>query len=959
MEVDAAFELASTLLSNAESRLAAILTEEDAKVQVITRLLTEVLGWSHNDIASETANQNGFSDYLIRDSGRDLFLIEAKRAGAIDVSSNSTSRGYYKISGPVLKPAHSGIRQAASYCHPLGVPLAVVTDGQLWIIFLPWVAQASYADRQAVVFPNMKSILDDFPLFFELLSKKHVMKGTYRVVFDSIHENRLVLDRELTSVVRPAENVIVAKSGLAFDIEQVFARFFSSLTGDEDPEMLIECFVETRESRVADFSLERLTKNVLGNIDVNERDVGVGLKNVVTAAIGAADGQTIFIVGPSGAGKSTFLDRFFERTLTPEIRARCVVIKIDTLDVSGDGTPSLANLTEAAINVIEHQLFAGGSPTWNDLQALYHTEYVKRSNGVDSFLYNRDKNAFKEKFATYVEEQVERNRESYLRRLLADVVKNRKRLPVFVVDNTDEFELEFKASVFQYFQSLRRWVGQCLLIFPVTERSAWTFSRTEVFNIYSSRSFFLPTPSPREVFRKRVEYIRTKTSEAVKTTSEHMTTAGIRISISNLEAFAEVVETIFVNQDYAAKRVGELSNYNMREALRLAKRVITSSVFNIEDLVRSYVTNTMVAPSLAQFSNALLKGDYTYYKPGEERLLHSVFQVDSKIRQSPLLQLRILTFLRGVETAAGEDIERYMTVASVIAYLGVMAVPEAAKQKALETLLFAGLIEPYDPSHKDLTEDQRVALSYSGRAHLELAVFNPVFFEQYALTTRIADPEVASQIKAIFGSGASFSERMEQVRERFAAFLVAEDLLHCKIPERTEFRAQGGLSDEITGRWVTIQPTSEEMWASPDVIAQSTEGIVEQFDHRRGYGFVALQALSETAFIHARTVEEGGFDDLYDGDEIVCDVATNAKGFVVSKIISVRPVLGTKMLARVIKLVPDRGFGFVALSSSGAEAFFHYSLIAPDEQHQLREGQDLHVEIKFDKAHRAQVRRIL
>jgi predicted type IV restriction endonuclease len=80
MDVDAAFMVANTLLSDAASRMGAILTEEDAKVQVITRLLTEVLGWSHSDLASETQNENGFSDYLIRDSGRDLFLIEAKKS---------------------------------------------------------------------------------------------------------------------------------------------------------------------------------------------------------------------------------------------------------------------------------------------------------------------------------------------------------------------------------------------------------------------------------------------------------------------------------------------------------------------------------------------------------------------------------------------------------------------------------------------------------------------------------------------------------------------------------------------------------------------------------------------------------------------------------------------------------------------------------------------------------------
>jgi cold shock CspA family protein len=199
---------------------------------------------------------------------------------------------------------------------------------------------------------------------------------------------------------------------------------------------------------------------------------------------------------------------------------------------------------------------------------------------------------------------------------------------------------------------------------------------------------------------------------------------------------------------------------------------------------------------------------------------------------------------------------------------------------------------------------------------------------------------------------------MERIREKFAAFIVAEDARHCKVPEKTEFRSQVDLVDEVTNRWISTRPTSEEMWAAPGVVAESTTGIVEQFDHRRGFGFVALPALSETAFIHTRTVEEGDFDDLYDGDEIVCDVTTNAKGFVVSKVISVRPAIGIKILARVIKLVPDRGFGFVALSSSGAEAFFHYSLFTPDEQHRLREGQDIHVEIQFDKTQRAQVRRV-
>jgi hypothetical protein len=72
----------------------------------------------------------------------------------------------------------------------------------------------------------------------------------------------------------------------------------------------------------------------------------------------------------------------------------------------------------------------------------------------------------------------------------------------------------------------------------------------------------------------------------------------------------------------------------MREALRLSKRVITSSILNVEDLIRSYVPGGLVAPSPEKFMNALMKGDYQFFREGDEPLLFPLFQVDSTIRQS-------------------------------------------------------------------------------------------------------------------------------------------------------------------------------------------------------------------------------------------------------------------------------------------------------------------------------------
>lgn len=961
MSVDSAFETAQAIISSVSDRIHAIQSEEDAKVQIITRIVTEVLEWSHEDIASETHHDNGFSDYLITDGDHKAFVIEAKRIGEIAIGTASQVKGTYKVNGPVLKPAAVGIAQAASYCHPEGIPLAVLTDGIRWIVFLPWVAQASYKDKQAIVFPNLDAVLADFTVFYELLSKPERRRSTYRVIFDQVNENRLVVDRPLVAPIAASENSIVQKSALAFDLEKVFSSFFAGLTGDDDPDMIIDCFVETKESRVADFSLERITKNVLGNISPHDSDVGAGLSTLVKNAVAGEPGQTVFIVGPSGAGKSTFLDRFFKRTLSSEIRERCVLIYVNVLDASGSETSALGWMTERSISAIEEQLFPEGYPEWGHLQALYHLEYLKRSKGVDALLYNRDKEAFREKFAQYVEGQVQSDREGYLRRLLADIVKNRKRLPIFVVDNTDEFDLDFKSATFQYFQALRRNVEHCLLLFPATDRSAWTFSKTEIFNIYSSRSFFLPTPSPREVFRKRVEYLKRKinVNKGEHKARDYLAGRGIRIQIKELDAFAEAVENVFVEQDYPSRVVGELSNYNMRKALGLSKRVITSSVLKIEDIVRSYITGTTVAPTPSRFMNALMKGDYEFYKSGDEALLFPLYQVDGNIRQSPLTNLRVLTLLNALHTVATEDADRYISVGSLKAYFEVMSVAEVALQRSLEGLLLSGLVEPYDLSKKDYSEDQKIAISESGVIHLSLASYNPVYFEQMALTTRIPNSDVAGAIRGAFAAKKSLDARLEDVRGLFSKYLVEEDARYCLVPETPEYRAQRDVTTDLAARWGSTIDNTIGLRGAPESVAEAVRGVVERFDQARGFGFVDIPTLRESAFLHVSILEKDALEEVNEGDEIVCDVTRGEKGFVISKVREIAKVDRPIVIGQVAKIFEERGYGFVYIPETGVDAFFHFHLLSQRQKEDLYEGQELLVEVTTDRQGKSQVRRVI
>ena len=87
MILDKAEGAACLLVSEVSHNLETIKTEEDAKVRIITRIITECLGWSTNDFRMERQNENGFSDYLLLAQDSPALLIEAKRVGILNVET--------------------------------------------------------------------------------------------------------------------------------------------------------------------------------------------------------------------------------------------------------------------------------------------------------------------------------------------------------------------------------------------------------------------------------------------------------------------------------------------------------------------------------------------------------------------------------------------------------------------------------------------------------------------------------------------------------------------------------------------------------------------------------------------------------------------------------------------------------------------------------------------------------
>lgn len=79
MRSDAAYEAFKAIKHFAEHNAESIVTEQDARFQLIDRILTEVLGWPRESIHTEPHLEDGRIDYLMTQGGRNKFVVEAKR----------------------------------------------------------------------------------------------------------------------------------------------------------------------------------------------------------------------------------------------------------------------------------------------------------------------------------------------------------------------------------------------------------------------------------------------------------------------------------------------------------------------------------------------------------------------------------------------------------------------------------------------------------------------------------------------------------------------------------------------------------------------------------------------------------------------------------------------------------------------------------------------------------------
>ena len=380
--------------------------------------------------------------------------------------------------------------------------------------------------------------------------------------------------------------------------------------------------------------------------------------------------------------------------------------------------------------------------------------------------------------------------------MLHRIVHSDGKVPCLIFDNADHFSIDFQEKVFQYAHSIYKEV-LCLVMVPITDKTSWQLSRQGALQSFFTESFFLPSPPPDIVLRKRVEYIeaKIKDDERPERGKGYFFGRGIDLSIDNLKAFTSSVQAVFINTGEVATWIGNLGNHDIRRCLQLTREIVGSPHIHVDEMLKAVYAHTSLEIDPNNAKLAMIRGKYDIYPVGQNAFVQNIFAITTEFGTSPLLGLRILQLLESTHFQQAEGEARYVAVSHVVEYCNAMNIERRTILGWLDNMLKAGLILSYDPRQTSIDAVLRVEISPSGYQHLMWGRTDWAYLESMLEVTPLHDQSVHHELFELMKVGLPYAFR--QAIRLFVLYLIDEDSKYCVIPDHGQYDDQRRLKERL------------------------------------------------------------------------------------------------------------------------------------------------------------------
>lgn len=588
------------------------------------------------------------------------------------------------------------------------------------------------------------------------------------------------------------------------------SAFFERLKGDQDPDMIQKCFVTSAESNLAEQKLLRIASDLTERIRNLNPKTGEELVSLIENVKLTHSNRFVLFVGSKGAGKSTFITRFFQTVLPNDLASDIKLVRIDLAKNNGDVGEVVRWLNDEILKETEKVVLSSNENTdgWNEIIGkIFFDDYQRWSNQTMKHLYDKDKDQFKIEFGRHIENLRKENPSDYIRKLISYLTKSHQKIPCLIFDNTDHFSIQFQEIVFQYARALYE-SEFCITIMPITDKTSWQLSKQGALQSFESEALYLPVPRPEKVIEKRISYLVEKLGGPEnKAPAKYFFEKGIKLGLSDIAEFAASLNKIFIETPRISEWIGGLANHDIRRLLEIVRETIASPHLQLDDLFKAKVAESAIVIPQHKIKSAIIKKRYNIYPVGEHAFVQNVFFQDAEPPSSPLLNLRVMQYVRDATTDSLDKQLDFVPVNNIYDYCKNMGIQTSATQSCVSRLLKQGLLLNFDPTMTDLNEESKLELAPSGKVHFWWATVDREYISIMRDVTPLLDKEVCMEIRKLYRD---YRNNWARSIKCFVDYLIGEDEIYCNIPDQSAFNRQRKLTKGLLRLSKNLQKEIEQ-----------------------------------------------------------------------------------------------------------------------------------------------------
>ncbi|WP_051222237.1 hypothetical protein [Neptunomonas japonica] len=682
------FDGMKKLISNVDSRDR---NEAETRHKIIDFVLHDFLAWPKNRVTVEEYVKPGFADYILKkENGDDQLFIEAKKEGIffeLPLPYKTKETHSYISIKKLLSDDNikSAMQQVRTYCFDTGCEFGCITNGHEWILFKTFEKGKRWDDLKAFVIRSLSFFIEDYTKAINTLS--------FLAIFENSSLSPLLSSSQPKdrSIFYPREKILsyshpITANRLASTLRPIANHYFGVIS-DDDTDFMDKCYVSQREYKTTFDGIHSLIQDSLspyfkeyGVLQLDDTGKGGKLGGRLTKNIKKGrKGEVLVLFGGKGAGKSTFIKRLLHHTPPRWLKEYSVISIVDLLKVPENKEVIRAHIWKKLVEALDTDNILSSDRNLI-IEKLFGDRYkIALKQDLSGLQVNSE--SFNLKLNGLISNW--KSDHLYCASRLVNYWADNNKGTIVVVDNTDQYSTEIQDFCFTSAQEISNELS-CVSLISMREERFYDSKIHGVLDAFQNSGFHISSPSPAEVFKKRLSYTVSLLTDSNR---REMVIGDVEDNfINDCKVYLNILGTEFANQQSPLTNfISACAHGDIRLSLDLFRSFLLSGYTNVDEMISAGKWNFQIHQVLKP---VMIPTRYFYDESLSD--IPNIYQLRSNRHSSHFTALRIL---RKLSKGSNSTSPSYHSIASLKSYFSEIFNMIDDFEKNVDVLLKHGFIE--------------------------------------------------------------------------------------------------------------------------------------------------------------------------------------------------------------------------------------------------------------------------